>query len=311
MDSVFSNSFQTISLSSSTGPSYLIQEKTQNLAKLTFSNIGEALKNSIVFRTLTNRSIVVGTALVFLAATGVLATPPGWVIAAVVVVLVASVALSLYLQKDKVQRELSPLRGLGFHEINFSTEEITNRPTMKEQQIMRGLNQESTINTPKGKIFLGTLPNKLSSKMRNWFNTDTKKHVLSILEDWEKKPVGFSVPWSKKELEDANITVHNIDRKDHSLLSIEELNKAADTIYDAISKGEDIYVHCKAGQGRSPVAVAAYLIKYENLNVTQAINLIKKARPITTIEKRKDCLLEFLNSIPMVGYVTIDRSLFE
>ena len=48
-----------------------------------------------------------------------------------------------------------------------------------------------------------------------------------------------------------------------------------------------IYIHCKAGRGRSTVVVAAYFISYYNLNVSQALKTIKQKRRFINLSKKQ------------------------
>ncbi|NJN37170.1 MAG: dual specificity protein phosphatase family protein [Nitrospiraceae bacterium] len=66
---------------------------------------------------------------------------------------------------------------------------------------------------------------------------------------------------------------------DNTPPSMEALDKGADFIHQEINTGGKVYIHCGVGIGRAPSMAAAYLIKYENLNAADAMNLIRKTRP--------------------------------
>jgi len=51
-----------------------------------------------------------------------------------------------------------------------------------------------------------------------------------------------------------------------------------------VEMGKKIYIHCRAGQGRSPVLVAAYFIS-KGMSFEKAINKIRAKRPIINLEK--------------------------
>lgn len=274
--------------------------KTKTLAKLAFSDIGKAATNSNFLKT---AAVVVITTIVASVLVGALLTPPGWILAAAAVsALVISLGIRWYLD-PKTKREISPLRQLGFDEI------VKNKPNKfspEQQKAIRDLSEKTSINLiPKrsnfGKIYLGTLPNKLSPTQRKLFEEGNVGKVLSIIEDKELKPEGLSIPWTEDEFKTADITQKTISVKDHELLTIEELNKAADEIYDTISQEKDIYVHCKAGQGRSPVTIAAYLIKYEGYTVDEAIDCVEVNRKIANLRKkgREERLREFADQCPI------------
>jgi protein-tyrosine phosphatase len=66
-------------------------------------------------------------------------------------------------------------------------------------------------------------------------------------------------------------------------------------IHEAVKNGKTVFIHCKNGHARSPSMVAAYFIKYEELNLDAALNLIKEKRPESHIEDtQRKALNEFL-----------------
>ncbi len=272
--------------------------KIKTLAKITFSDRVSSITNSNFLKT---AAVVVLTAVVALVLVGVLLTPPGWILAAAAVAALVIGLLILGTQtylNPKTRRELSPLRELGFDEIK----DITPQFTFQQKQAIKGIPPDpASKEITSGKIHLGTLPNKYSSKQRELFEKGNIGKVLSIVEEKELLPEFLSIPWSKKEFETAGITQETIRVEDHEPLTMENLNKAADEIYDTISTGKDVYVHCKAGQGRSPMTVAAYLIKYEGYTVNDAIDHVKKHREIASFEKsnRRNILREFADYCPI------------
>lgn len=67
--------------------------------------------------------------------------------------------------------------------------------------------------------------------------------------------------------------------RDNTPVPIDYLQQAADFIAEEKKQGGKVYVHCGVGVGRAPSAVAAYLIKYENMSSTEAIKTIRAVRP--------------------------------
>lgn len=94
---------------------------------------------------------------------------------------------------------------------------------------------------------------------------------ISIIEPWEREQITLvSRPNSfGNEL---------IEASDYGPLTIEQLDKAADQINDALKTGS-VYVHCKAGRGRSAMAVIAYLIKHRDMLYIDAHAHLKTHRP--------------------------------
>ena len=65
-------------------------------------------------------------------------------------------------------------------------------------------------------------------------------------------------------------------------------------IDEIVRAGKMIYVHCKAGHGRSPTLVAAYFIRYKGMTVDEAISYIRSQRPAVHLEDiQKEALSEF------------------
>lgn len=76
--------------------------------------------------------------------------------------------------------------------------------------------------------------------------------------------------------------------------TVEQMEVGAAIIDKTVKDNKNIYVHCRNGHGRSPTLVAAYLIRYKNLSVEEAVELIEKKRPEAHIEKtQEEALREF------------------
>jgi len=54
------------------------------------------------------------------------------------------------------------------------------------------------------------------------------------------------------------------------------LNNITDIIHNYSKKKEKIFIYCYAGKQRSPSVIAAYLIRYYNFTIYEAINYIKQ-----------------------------------
>ena len=76
----------------------------------------------------------------------------------------------------------------------------------------------------------------------------------------------------------------------------EQLSIGVGIIESVVNSGLKIYIHCRNGHARSPSLIAAYLVKYESMNLEEAYNLIKEKRPEVHIEESQTIALkEFLN----------------
>jgi dual specificity MAP kinase phosphatase len=75
----------------------------------------------------------------------------------------------------------------------------------------------------------------------------------------------------------AGIKTLHLPTRDHHAPTLKDLEKGAAFIQDEVDRGGKVYVHCKAGIGRGPTMVIAYLIT-TGYELTEAIELIKKVR---------------------------------
>jgi len=58
------------------------------------------------------------------------------------------------------------------------------------------------------------------------------------------------------------------------------LDSAADFIKQGLDNGNGVLVHCHMGISRSTTCIIAYLLKYEGMDLSSALNLCKSSRPI-------------------------------
>ncbi|WP_372368315.1 dual specificity protein phosphatase family protein [Candidatus Uabimicrobium sp. HlEnr_7] len=72
--------------------------------------------------------------------------------------------------------------------------------------------------------------------------------------------------------------------------SIQLFTRAVDTLADFIENNSPVLVYCHAGRSRSPSIVAGYFIKYQNMDVDKAVNLISKKRQINIATGLKELL---------------------
>lgn len=142
-------------------------------------------------------------------------------------------------------------------------------------------------------IFLGALPNKSDPLYLYRMNTHKVGAVLSVNEPWERYNFADSVPFIRDDWQVLG-NYHSIDALDHYYLNFEQLDAAADFIHAEVSAGKNVYVHCKSGMGRSAMAIAAYLIKYENMSPQEVAQQIEygnqdkgiQGRSISTIRDK-------------------------
>jgi|GEM_PF-5536522 len=243
----------------------------------------EGIYNSKLTRTFL-RASVVAVSVYFLL------SPPGWLILASGITLLAIEAL----------QELTPNRKrMGLSQI----------PEMRKYEFMMRQRSSGTwynyITTNKtiywknkeiklnGHIILGALPNRDNKNFKRLLQNAFaygKGAILSINEEWERgteEHRGTTLPITSKQFNQLGVNYKSYDQLDHSLVEFDILESAADYIHEQISSGKNIYVHCVAGKGRSSQCIAAYLIKYHGFSAQESVDFIKSKRSVITITSPK------------------------
>lgn len=90
-----------------------------------------------------------------------------------------------------------------------------------------------------------------------------------------------SEPFHDYILEENKLRVPVKDSKesDNIIEFISYINSAVEFIHKAIKLKKNVYVHCHYGLMRSPTVIIAYLMKYEKMNKSMAIDWVKNKRP--------------------------------
>ena len=97
-------------------------------------------------------------------------------------------------------------------------------------------------------------------------------------EDFELQPHYIATPLEKYLWESSDVEFLQIATPDCKAPSLEDLHKAAYFIKKQIDDDKQIYVHCKAGKGRSVLAIVCYFIQYENKEVEEAFQYLQSIR---------------------------------
>ena len=256
----------------------LVPDKVQTVSRGIFGDLIKGLAKSRILRSLIFSAISVGVLF------AITSTPAGWLIA---LVLLSSLLISL----------LAQFQGNGWQKFTFETS------TIYRLFIKKNYNKIFTLEENGAQIFLGALPNRLSSDGEKLVNDEEVSAVLSLNEDWEKIPTGLSVSYTAEDWADLGIDGDNFKQirvLDHHPLDENQFNEVADWIRDRLAERKNVYVHCRGGNGRSAMAIAAYLVKYQNHSkmatvekaVEWAETQIKENRPSSTIKKKREALIQ-------------------
>ena len=71
------------------------------------------------------------------------------------------------------------------------------------------------------------------------------------------------------------------DRSDFDTIRLfdSRIPSLRESIHASLEEGKNVCVHCQVGVSRSVTLVLAYLMKYERLNLKEAVERVKSARP--------------------------------
>lgn len=151
------------------------------------------------------------------------------------------------------------------------------------------------------RLYLGALPlaNKRHHQKICQLPGRDRPAVLTVTEPFENNRTGLlgdpvrSSDWRHLGVRHEQMCVYDMRG-----LTIEQLARGAEYIHENIEAGRSVYVHCKAGRGRSLLMVAAYLMTHERALVEgqpggnlaeKALNLVRTVRPqihISATQKR-------------------------
>jgi protein-tyrosine phosphatase len=141
-------------------------------------------------------------------------------------------------------------------------------------------------------MYLGALPLKNFGDKELLTKTLQIKAVLMALKDEElNKETFFTSAVKKEEWKKEGLLMCQLSIDDMTEASLAELHEAADFI--KAHEGE-IYIHCKAGRGRSVMCLMAYLMKYREMSYEEALRFAEVKRPIIALQaSQKEKLKEF------------------
>lgn len=123
-------------------------------------------------------------------------------------------------------------------------------------------------------VILGALP--FRSQTKELVENENVRGVVTLNEDYETRYFANS----KQEWSDCGVMQLQLATIDfNNAPSQEMLRKGVEFIEEMNVNKSSVYVHCKAGRGRSTTLVACYLIKAKKLTPEEAHQYIKSKRP--------------------------------
>jgi atypical dual specificity phosphatase len=131
---------------------------------------------------------------------------------------------------------------------------------------------------PEKKIILGALPFHERKHVERLKSLGVGG-VLTLNKPFELQPNLIGTPVQPCDWLLNNVESLHIPTPDFCPPTPEEIKLGIEFMKKIISSGKSVYVHCKAGRGRSVVAVVCYLLEVDNMTVEEAVDYVKKRRP--------------------------------
>jgi len=158
----------------------------------------------------------------------------------------------------------------------FKTENLNSRCESKYENIEKDVNE----------IFPGLFLGNEKSSYDNLFLDKYKiKHIIRIMPEFNFDNMKNHIHYLHIPLKDSEICEENLNKM---------FNFVGNYLASAIKKNEPILVHCKRGHHRSASLIAAFMIKYLDVDFNTSLEYINKLRPCAL--RRDACIVQSLFS---------------
>lgn len=145
------------------------------------------------------------------------------------------------------------------------------------------------------RIYLGALPLKNKGNLEEILALGVTR-VLSLVENFELEDGWFNKTVKPAEWREKGVQVHQISAVDYAPLTSQQIEEGVAFLADQLANGETVYVHCKAGRGRSAAIVIAYLMQYQGFTLDDAIAFVKERRPqINLNQEQRQALVTYFD----------------
>jgi atypical dual specificity phosphatase len=148
-------------------------------------------------------------------------------------------------------------------------------------------------------LYLGGVPLASRGHLQSILNLNVNA-VLAILEEQESTlETFFSQPVLPSDWRENQVAYERIACADMHALTPENLNQAVEQLHNWIQAGKTVYLHCKAGRGRSAMVVIGYFIRYKHLPLYDAIQKLRSVRSVVRFQPcQVEALKQFEKTIP-------------
>lgn len=129
-----------------------------------------------------------------------------------------------------------------------------------------------------GTIVLGSAP-FFEADVRALCREEAVRGVVNLCREWR---------WHSALYRSLGIAELYVPTIDYDYPSLATVVSAATFIRAHEARGESVYVHCKAGRGRSTVVVLCYLVLFRGMTPQEADAAVRAARPCISLKWRGD-----------------------
>ena len=119
-----------------------------------------------------------------------------------------------------------------------------------------------------GHIILGALPRK--AMLEELCKTEKVSIMINTVREWKGLP---------KQYAQLGLEQHYVPMIDFVPPSLGDIESCVNKMAECIDAGKTVYVHCKAGRGRSATVVICYLIKHKGMGPSEANEFLISKRP--------------------------------
>lgn len=145
-------------------------------------------------------------------------------------------------------------------------------------------------------LYLGGLPLNDQNHLEQIKSLGVSR-VISIVENFELEDGWWHQPVKHAEWVIHNIGVKQISVADLCPLTSKEIEEGIETLTRFLDEGHTVYIHCKAGVGRSASIVVAFVMKQHQLSLEDALAFVKERRwQIHLNSAQRKAVADYFNS---------------
>ena len=145
-------------------------------------------------------------------------------------------------------------------------------------------------------VFLGAQPQYRLGHKTSLAHDLRINAVVTLLEDFEAEPgLWRHDPVTAREWHSLGVATHWVVARDHLALNVSQLDSAVQRLILHVAMDDRVYVHCKAGVGRSAQVVLAFLVRARQWPLERALGYLSAARPCVNIDaERSQAVLDYV-----------------